>query len=208
MIFEQFSNFGIIPVVVIDDAKDASQLAKVLTKNGLSCVEISFKEAAEESIRIMTREFPDMLVGAGSIRTIDQAERAINAGAKFISTSGINPRVAQFCLDESVPVTPGVQTPTEIEQALELSLTVVNFFPAEAAGGINMIKALAAEYEYIKFMPTGGINAKNIRDYLNNKKVVACRCYWIKRDFINNGEWDKIDSIIKEAMKIVKEVRS
>ncbi len=208
MIFEQFSNFGIVPIVVIDDAKNAAPLAKILSENGLSCLEIKFKAAAEEAIKIISREFPDILIGAGSVTSIDQAERAINAGAKFISCSGITPQIAQYCLDESVPVTPGVQTPTEVEQALDLSLTVVNFFPAEAAGGIKMIKALANEYDYLKFMPTGGINSKNIRDYLAYEKVVACGCYWITQDLINNAEWDKISTLVKNIVELVKEVRS
>ena len=208
MIFEQFSKFGVVPIVVIDDMKDALPLAKILSENGLSCLEIKFKAAAEEAIKIISREFPDILVGAGSIMTLDQAERAINAGAKFISCSGINPKIAQYCLDESVPVTPGVQTPTEVEQALELSLTVVNFFPAEAAGGLKMIKALANEYNELKFMPTGGINSKNVRDYLTYEKVIACGCYWITQDLINNAEWDKISTLVKNIVEFVKEVRN
>ena len=209
MIFEQFAKCGVIPIVFLDDAKDAAPLAKVLCENNLPCAEIAFNtEAAEESIRIMTREFPDMLVGAGNILTTDQADKAINAGANFIVTPGIDPALAQYCLDESIPVTPGVQTPTEISQALELSLTVVNFFPVEPAGGLNLLKALAEVYDSIKFMPRGGITAKNLKTYLEYERVIACGGNWlVTRELIKAGEWDKIAKLVKEAVSIVKEVR-
>ncbi|MBQ7196691.1 MAG: bifunctional 4-hydroxy-2-oxoglutarate aldolase/2-dehydro-3-deoxy-phosphogluconate aldolase [Synergistaceae bacterium] len=209
MIFEQFYNIGIIPVVVLDDAKDAAPLAKVLCENGLPCAEVTFRTAAaEEAIKIMTSEFPDMLVGAGTVLTIEQADKAINAGAKFIVAPGLNPKIVQHCLDESVPVTPGTQTPSEMEQALELGLNVVKFFPAEPAGGLNMIKAVAAAYVDLKFMPTGGINAKNVRDYLAYNKIIACGGSWmVKKDLIAAGEWAKIGAMVKEAADIVKEIR-
>ncbi len=209
MIFEQFYNIGIIPVVVLDDAKDAAPLAKVLCENGLPCAEVTFRTAAaEEAIKVMTSEFPDMLVGAGTVLTIEQADKAINAGAKFIVAPGLNPKIVQHCLDASVPVTPGTQTPSEMEQALELGLNVVKFFPAEPAGGLNMIKAVAAAYVDLKFMPTGGINAKNVRDYLAYNKIIACGGSWmVKKDLIAAGEWDKIGAMVKEAADIVKEIR-
>ena len=209
MIFEQFSKIGIIPVVVLDDAKDAAPLAKVLCENGLPCAEVTFRTAAaEEAIKIMSHEFPDMLVGAGTVLTIEQAEKAINAGAKFIVAPGLNPKIVQYCLDQSVPVTPGTQTPSEMEKALELGLKVVKFFPAEPAGGLNMIKAVAAAYVDLKFMPTGGINAKNVRDYLSYNKIIACGGSWmVKKDLIAAGEWDKIGTMVREAADIVKELR-
>ena len=167
LIFEQFSKIGIIPVVVLDDSKDAAPLAKVLCENGLPCAEVTFRtSAAEESIRIMSREFPNMLVGAGTVLTKEQADRAMNAGAKFIVSPGLNPKVVQYCIDSFIPVIPGVQTASEIEQAIELGLKVVRFFPAEQAGGLATIKALASEYIDIRFMPKGGISAKNLKDYL------------------------------------------
>ena len=201
MIFEQFSKIGIIPVVVLDDAKDAAPLAKALCENGLPCAEVTFRTAAaEESIKIMSREFPDMLVGAGTVLTKEQADRAMNAGAKFIVSPG--------CVDNNIPITPGTQTPSEMEQALELGLKVVKFFPAEPAGGLNMIKAVAAAYVDLKFMPTGGINAKNVRDYLGYNKIIACGGSWmVKKDLISAGEWDKIGALVKEAAAIVKEIR-
>ena len=209
MIFEQFSKIGIIPVVVLDDAKDAAPLAKVLCENGLPCAEVTFRTAAaEEAIKIMSHEFPDMLIGAGTVLTIEQAEKAINAGAKFIVAPGLNPKIVQYCLDQSVPVTPGTQTPSEMEKALELGLKVVKFFPAEPAGGLNMIKAVAAAYVDLKFMPTGGINAKNVRDYLSYNKIIACGGSWmVKKDLIAAGEWDKIGTMVREAADIVKELR-
>ena len=209
MIFEDFSKIGIIPVVVLDDPKQAAPLAEVLCKNGLPCAEVTFRtSAAEESIRIMSREFPDMLVGAGTVLTIEQADRAINAGAKFIVSPGLNPKVVQHCLDNSVPVTPGTQTPSEMERALELGLKVVKFFPAEPAGGLNMIKAVAAAYVDLKFMPTGGISAKNVKEYLAYNKIIACGGSWmVKKDLVNAGEWDKIAALVREAADIVKDVR-
>ena len=210
MIFEQFSNFGIIPVVVFDDVKDVAPLAKILSENNLQCIEVAFRTpVADEAVRIITREFPDMLVGACNILNISQAELAINAGAKFIVTCGINPDIVQYCLDESIPVTPGTQTPTEIEQALGLSLTVVNYFPAEPVGGLKMIKALASVYEELKFMPSGGINVTNLRDYLAYDRVVACAGSWLTaRELIKANNWKKISELVKEAVNIVKEVRS
>lgn len=209
MIFEQFSKIGIIPVVVLDDPKDAAGLAKALCENGLPCAEVTFRTAAaEESIRIMSREFPDMLVGAGTVLTKEQVDRAVNAGAKFIVSPGLNPRIVQYCLDKSIPITPGTQTPSEMEQALELGLKVVKFFPAEPAGGLNMIKAVAAPYVDLKFMPTGGINAKNVRDYLAYNKIIACGGSWmVKKDLVTGGKWDELGKLVREAADIVKEIR-
>lgn len=209
MIFEQFSKIGIIPVVVLDDPKDAADLGKALCENGLPCAEVTFRTAAaEETIRVMAREFPDMLVGAGTVLTKEQVDRAINAGAKFIVSPGLNPKIVQYCLDRSIPITPGTQTPSEMEQALELGLKVVKFFPAEPAGGLNMIKAVAAPYVDLKFMPTGGINAKNVRDYLAYNKIIACGGSWmVKKDLITGGKWDELGKLVKEAADIVKEIR-
>ena len=209
MIFEQFSKIGIIPVVVLDDPKDAASLAKALCENGLPCAEVTFRTAAaEESIRIMSKEFPDMLVGVGTVLTKEQVDRAIDAGAKFIVSPGLNPKIVQSCLDKSIPITPGTQTPSEMEQALELGLKVVKFFPAEPAGGLNMIKAVAAPYVDLKFMPTGGINAKNVRDYLAYNKIIACGGSWmVKKDLVTGGKWDELGKLVREAADIVKEIR-
>ena len=209
MIFEQFSRIGIIPVVVLDDPKDAAPLAEVLSKNGLPCAEIAFRTpAAEEVTRIMSREFPDMLIGAGTILTTEQADIAMNAGAKFIASPGLNPKIVQYCIDNCIPVTPGTQTPSEMEQALELGLKVVKFFPAEQAGGLKMIKAVAKAFTDLQFMPTGGLNASNVKDYLMYNRIIACCGSWlIKRSLVAAGEWAKINALVKDAVAIVKTVR-
>ena len=208
-IIEQFKKIGIIPVVVLDDAKDALPLGKALCEGGLPCAEVTFRTAAaEETIRIMSSEFPDMLVGAGTVLTTEQVDRAVAAGAKFIVSPGLNPKVVKYCQEKNIPITPGIQTPTEIEAALELGLTTVKFFPAEPAGGLKMIKAIAAPYVDVSFMPTGGISESNVREYLAYNRIVACGGSWmVKKDLVANGEFDKIREIVAEAAAIVKEIR-
>ena len=206
---EQFQRIGIIPVVVLDDAKDASALGKALCEGGLPCAEVTFRtDAAEEAIRIMSRDFPEMLVGAGTVLTTEQAERAVNAGAKFIVSPGLNPKVVKRCQELGVPITPGVQTPTEIEAALELGIKTVKFFPAEPAGGLKMIKAIAAPYVDVTFMPTGGISEANVREYLAYDRIVACGGSWmVKKDLVAKGDFDQIREMVAEAAAIVKEIR-
>ncbi len=208
-IFEQFSKIGIIPVVVLDDAKDAKALGEALCEGGLPCAEVTFRTAAaEEAIRIMSKEFPDMLVGAGTVLTTEQVDRAVAAGAKFIVSPGLNPKIVKYCQEKNIPITPGIQTPTEIEAALELGLKTVKFFPAEPAGGLKMIKAIAAPYVDVTFMPTGGISASNVREYLGYNRIVACGGSWmVKKDLIAAGEFDKIKDMVREAADIVKEIR-
>ena len=169
---KRFSEVGIIPVVVLNDAKDAEPLGQALMEGGLPAAEVTFRtDAAEESIRIMAEKFPDMLVGAGTVLTIDQAERAVAAGAKFIVSPGFDPEIVQFCLDRDIPVCPGVQTPSEVIQAYKFGLDHVKFFPAENSGGLAMIKAVGAAFPNMKFMPTGGISASNVTEYLENSKI-------------------------------------
>lgn len=208
-IFEQFRKIGIIPVVVLDDAKDAEPLAKALCEGGLPCAEVTFRTAAaEESIRIMSSKYPDMLVGAGTVLTTEQVDRAVAAGAKFIVSPGLNPEVVKYCQEKNIPITPGIQTPTEIEMALSLGLTTVKFFPAEPAGGLKMIKALAAPYVNVTFMPTGGISAANVREYLGFNKIIACGGSWmVKKDLVQAGDYETITNMVKEAADIVKEIR-
>ena len=208
-IIDAFKKIGIIPVVVLDDAKDALPLAKALCEGGLPCAEVTFRTAAaEESIRVMSSAFPEMLVGAGTVLTTDQVDRAIAAGAKFIVSPGFNPKVVKYCQEKNIPITPGIQTPTEIEAALELGLTTVKFFPAEPAGGLKMIKAIAAPYVNVSFMPTGGISEKNVREYLAYDRIVACGGSWmVKKDLVANGEFDRIRDMVAEAAAIVKEMR-
>ena len=208
-VLKQINEIGIVPVVVLDDAKDAKPLAEALCAGGLPCAEVTFRtEAAEECIRIMASEFPEMLVGAGTVLTTDQVDRAVAAGAKFIVSPGLNPRIVKYCVEKGILITPGCSNASDIEIALENGLDVVKFFPAEPAGGLNMIKALAAPYVNVKFMPTGGINAKNVRDYLAYNRIIACGGSWmVKADLIKNGEYDKITAMCKEAVEIVKESR-
>ena len=208
-IFEKFSKIGIIPVVVLEDVKDAEPLGKALMEGGLPCAEVTFRTAAaEEAIRIMAEKFPEMLVGAGTVLTTERADRAVAAGAKFIVSPGLNPDVVAHCVKKGIPVTPGTCTPTDVEKALTFGLDVVKFFPAEPAGGLNFIKAIAAPYVGVKFMPTGGINANNVRDYLKYDRIIACGGSWmVKGDLIKAGDFNKIKELTAEAAKIVKEIR-
>ena len=206
----KFEKIGIIPVVVLEDAKDAHALGQALMDGGLPAAEVTFRtDAAEEVIRILSTDFPDMLVGAGTVLTCEQADRAVAAGAKFIVAPGFNPTVVRHCLDKGYPITPGVQTPGEMEQAMELGLDFVKFFPAEPAGGLPMIKAVAAPYTKLKFMPIGGINKDNVKDYLAYNKIVACGGTWmVKGDLISSGDFNKIKELTCEAAEIVREVRA
>ncbi len=208
-IFEQIKKIGIVPVVVLDDAKDALPLAKALTEGGLPCAEVTFRtDAAEESIRLMTEHYPQMLVGAGTVLTIQQADRAIGAGAKFIVSPGFNPRIVKYCIDKNIPVIPGCSTPSDMEQALELGLDVVKFFPAEAAGGLTYIKAVAAPYTKLSFMPTGGISPSNVKNYLSYDRILACGGSWMVKDaLIKQGNFTEIEKLVREASDLVTSIR-
>ena len=208
-VIKALGEYGIVPVVVLNDAKDAEPLAKALCEGGLKCAEVTFRmAAAEESIKIMAEKFPDMLVGAGTVLTTEQVDRAVAAGAKFIVSPGLNPKVVKYCVEKGIPVCPGTCTPSEMEQAMDLGLDVVKFFPAEPSGGVKFIKAVAAPYTMLKFMPTGGVNATNVRDYLAYDKILCCGGSWmVKGSLIEAGEFDKIVEMTKEAAAIVKEVR-
>lgn len=208
-ILEQIKSIGIIPVVVLDDAKDALPLAKALMDGGLACAEVTFRtDAAEESIRLMSKAYPDMLVGAGTVLTTEQVDRAVAAGAKFIVSPGLNPRIVKYCVEKGIVITPGCCTPSEVEQAIENGLEVVKFFPAEQAGGLAMIKAMAAPYVHMKFMPTGGINPENVKDYLAFDRIIACGGSWmVKGDLIKAGNFDRVEQLTREAADIVKQCR-
>ncbi|MBQ8843886.1 MAG: bifunctional 4-hydroxy-2-oxoglutarate aldolase/2-dehydro-3-deoxy-phosphogluconate aldolase [Elusimicrobiaceae bacterium] len=201
-ILNEISNIGIVPVIALENAEQAVPLAKALIDGGLPCAEVTFRTAAaEESIRQMTRHFPDMLVGAGTILTAEQADKAVAAGARFIVSPGLNEEVVRHCQKIGVPIIPGVATPSEVEKALSLGLTTLKFFPAEAAGGLAMIKAMSAPYSQVKFMPTGGINAKNVNSYLSFKKVIACGGSWmVSKELINSGNFAEITRLTKEAV--------
>ena len=208
-IAEKFQKIGVVPVVVLEDVKDAVPLAKALVEGGLPCAEVTFRtEAAQESIRLMAQEYPDMLVGAGTVLTTKQVDEAIEAGAKFIVSPGFDPEIVDYCLAREIPVLPGCATPSEVAQAVKRGMEVVKFFPAEQAGGLPMIKAMAAPYHQLRFMPTGGINPENLKDYLAFDKILCCGGSWmVKGDMIKAGEFDKITAMTKEAVAKVKEIR-
>ena len=206
---EKLGQFGVVPVVVLDDAKDAAPLAKALCEGGLACAEVTFRtDAAAESIRIMTETCPEMVVGAGTVLTTKQVDRAIAAGAKFIVTPGLDPEIVTYGIERGIPVTPGVVSPSELAQAYKLGLRLVKFFPAEPSGGLPMIKALAAPYNMMQFMPTGGISAATLPDYLRYEKIFACGGSWmVKGDLIKSGNFERITALTKEAVELVHSIR-
>ena len=199
---EKIKSLGIVPVVKIDDVEKAVPLAKALCNGGLPCAEITFRTAqAEESIKRISKSMPDMLVGAGTVLTPEQVDKAQAAGAKFIVSPGLNPTVVEYCKNKGIPIFPGCASPSDIEKALELGLSCVKFFPAEQAGGIAAIKAMSAPYGNISFLPTGGINAKNLNDYLSFDKVIACGGSWmVDPAFINAGDFTAIEELTRTAI--------
>lgn len=207
---EQFYEFGVVPVVVLERAEDALPLADALVKGGLPCAEVTFRtDAAEESIRLMCRNYPKMLVGAGTVLTTQQVDRAVAAGAKFIVSPGFDPEIVDYCLEKQIPVLPGCITPSEVAQAVKRGLKTIKFFPAEQAGGVAMLKAMAAPYNMLKFMPTGGINPDNLKNYLEFTRIICCGGSWmVKGDLINNGKFDEIEALTRQAAELVKSIRA
>jgi 2-dehydro-3-deoxyphosphogluconate aldolase/(4S)-4-hydroxy-2-oxoglutarate aldolase len=204
----KFSEFGVIPVVAIDDAKDAPALGEALIAGGLPCAEITFRTAAaQESIGVLASRFPEMLVGAGTVLTVEQARQAVDAGARFLVTPGFDEAVVLWCLEHKVPIFPGVATPTEINMALRQGLNVLKFFPAQALGGVATLKAIAAPYGGVRFIPTGGINLQNLPDYLSLPAVVACGGSWlVKKNLIAAGEFNKITRLAAEAVQVRRQI--
>ena len=204
-ILKIIEGYGIIPVVRIEKAADAIPLGNALCKGGLPLSEITFRTAAaEEAIRTMTERVPELIVGAGTVLTTEQARKAIRAGARFIVSPGFNPKVVSFCREQGVPVIPGVNSPTQIEAAMECGLRVMKFFPAEESGGAAFLKAVAAPYEGIRFIPTGGINPANLISYLSSKNVIACGGSWmVKTDLISAGKFEEITRLTTEAIRIL-----
>jgi 2-dehydro-3-deoxyphosphogluconate aldolase/(4S)-4-hydroxy-2-oxoglutarate aldolase len=203
--FEKTLKMKIIPVVAIHEADLADALAEALLEGGLPCAEITFRtQAAAEAIRRIAKR-GDILVGAGTVLTIEQVKLAMDAGATFIVAPGFNPKVVGYCLKHNIPMTPGVATPTDIEAALDLGMTILKYFPAEAFGGLNTLKAISAPYTNVKFIPTGGINARNIATYLAHPKVVACGGSWmVKSTFIANHRFDTITRLTREAVTLAQ----
>ncbi len=198
----ELENVGIVPVIKLDNVEDAEKLAKALRDGGINCAEVTFRaKGADEVIRRMTKAYPDMLVGAGTVLTCEQADAAIKSGAKFCVAPGLNPKVVKHCLDKGVPFAPGLSSASEIEQALELGLDFAKFFPAEQAGGLSYIKAVCGPYTTMRFMPTGGITADNLNGYLAYKKIVCCGGSWIVPPaLLNAGDWAGVTKLCREAI--------
>ena len=203
------AQYGVVPVVVLEDEKDALPLAEALIKGGLPVAEVTFRTAAAEgSIKAMCEAYPEMLVGAGTVLSVEQVDRALKAGARFIVTPGFDEEVVDYCIANNIPVYPGTVTPSEVTKAVKRGLNICKFFPAEQYGGVSTIKALSAPFTTVKFMPTGGVSAKNLKDYLSCGKIVACGGSWmVKGDLIKAHEFDKIRELTAEAVELVKEIR-
>lgn len=208
-LLEKLGLLGVVPVVKIDRSEDAVELGRALMAGGLPCAEITFRtEAAEEAIRRISSSLPEIIVGAGTVLSVDQADRAVSAGAQFIVSPGFNQKVVDWCLQNEIPVTPGVVTPTEIDMALDRGLKILKFFPAEAMGGIATLKAISAPYRDVKFIPTGGINQRNLADYLAQPSVHCCGGSWlVEANLISAGRFDEITRLTKDAMSVVRLVR-
>ncbi len=201
-IVKELSKIGIVPVIKIENAADAKPLAKALIDGGLPCAEVTFRTScAKEAIAIIAREYPEMIVGAGTVLTKAQVDDAIEAGAKFIVSPGFNPEIVKYCLSKGCPIVPGINNPSGIEAALELGLDTVKFFPAEQSGGLAMIKAMSAPYGGVSFMPTGGVTPANVNDYLAFNKIVCCGGSWmVKPEMIAAGDFDGITKLVREAV--------
>jgi 2-dehydro-3-deoxyphosphogluconate aldolase/(4S)-4-hydroxy-2-oxoglutarate aldolase len=208
-ILQKIAELKIIPVIVLEKEEQALPLADALVAGGLPIAEITFRtEAAEGAIRAMAVR-GDLLVGAGTVLTIEQADRAIDAGASFIVAPGTNHQVVEHCLKQDIPITPGVATPTDIELALSLGLETLKFFPAEALGGVSMLKAISAPYRQVRFIPTGGITLENMPGYLALPQVLACGGSWLaSRDKLANNQFDVIEKTVAAAVAITNPARA
>ncbi|HHK8585091.1 TPA: bifunctional 4-hydroxy-2-oxoglutarate aldolase/2-dehydro-3-deoxy-phosphogluconate aldolase [Vibrio parahaemolyticus] len=204
---EQLKALKVIPVIAINKAEDIIPLGKVLAENGLPAAEITFRSAAAaEAIRLLREAQPDMLIGAGTVLNREQAIAAKEAGATFIVSPGFNPNTVKACQEIGIDIVPGVNNPSTVEAALEMGLTTLKFFPAEASGGINMVKSLLAPYTDIELMPTGGINPANIKDYLAIPRVLACGGTWmVDKKLIEAGNWEELARLTREAVALVNE---
>ena len=201
-IFKQFQTLGIVPVVKINSSKNAVDLAKALCKGGLPAAEITFRtDAAEESIRQIAKNVPEVCVCAGTVLTVENAKRAVDAGAKLLISPGTNAKVVKWCVDNGVTIIPGCANPSDVEVCMEFGLEVVKLFPAEVVGGVKMLKALSGPYGNMMFMPTGGINTKNVAEYLALKNVLACGGSWmVPEKAIDDREFDTIEKLTRDAV--------
>jgi 2-dehydro-3-deoxyphosphogluconate aldolase/(4S)-4-hydroxy-2-oxoglutarate aldolase len=208
-VLSELGKIGIVPVIKIDDAGKAAPLARALIAGNIPCVEITFRtDQAQEAIRRIAGEVPDILLGAGTVLNIDQVDRAVSAGAQFIVSPGLNPKVVAYCAQKGIRIIPGCATPSEIEQALEHGIEAVKIFPAEQLGGLEYVKAIAAPYSNLRFIPTGGITAQTISRYLSFDKVLACGGSWMApAELIDSGDFEKITSLSHDAAAIRKNIR-
>ena len=207
---EKVFETGIVPVVVLNNVEDAVPLAGALLKGGIDFMEITFRtECAAECISVISKEVPDMTVGAGTVLNVEQAKLAVDCGAKFIVSPGLDEATVKWAIENDIPVIPGTVTPTEIMKAIRLGLKVVKFFPADVYGGIKAIKALSAPFGQVKFLPTGGVSEANLNEFAANKSVIAVGGSWVcKKDDIINHDWEKITMLSENAVKIIKENRT
>lgn len=204
-ILHQIEMTGIVPVIAIDDANNAEPLAKALIDGGLPCAEVTFRTAAaKDAMSRIAAAYPSMLMGAGTVLTVEQAKTAVSCGAKFIVAPGLNPKVVEYCTSNAIPVFPGVATPSEVEQAIELGLNVVKFFPAEGNGGLPYLKAIGGPYKQMRFIPTGGIDETNLLSYLKYSQIVACGGSWmVKPELIAAKQFDEIRKMTERAVLLM-----
>lgn len=201
---QKLSEIKVVPVIAINDADKAVKLAETLIENGLPCAEVTFRtEQAGLAMKRMREAYPDMLIGAGTVLTTAQVDEAIDAGVDFIVSPGLNPTTVKYCQQRGIAIVPGVSNPSLVEQAMELGLKTLKFFPAEPSGGVPMLKALSAVYP-VKFMPTGGVSPKNVNDYLSLGAVLACGGTWmVPNDLIESGNWDELAALVRQVADII-----
>ena len=207
---QAISNIGVVPVIKLTNPeRDAAPLAKALCEGGVPVAEVTFRAAgADKAIALMKQACPEMLVGAGTVLTTEQIDKAIASGAEFIVTPGLDEELVIYCKEKNIPIYPGCTTPTDYHKAYKLGLEVLKFFPAEQSGGLSKIKAMSAPFPMFKVMPTGGISLSNLKEYLSASVICACGgSYMVTADLINNQKWDEITDLCKQSVEIVKEAR-
>lgn len=202
-LLKRIYEFGIVPVIALDDVELAADLARALCRGGLAIAEVTYRTAcAHDAMIEMKKACPEMIIGAGTVLTKEQVDSALDAGAQFIVSPGLNPAIVSYCLEKEVPILPGCATPSDLEKAIELGLSIVKFFPAEANGGIKSIKAMSAPYKDLHFMPTGGVNEHNLSAYLSFDKVIACGGTWmVPKDLLKTKDFDQIENLTRTAVK-------
>lgn len=206
---KQLADIGVIPVIIINDAKDALALGEALSKAGMKCAEVTFRtDAAVETIRVISQNYPELLVGAGTVMSKEQVDAAVAAGAKFIDCPIMDTEVVDYCISKSIPVYPGCATASEAAQGYKRGLRILKFFPAEEIGGITAIEAISAVFKDLKFFPMGGIDKDNMRKYLASERVAAVGGSWmVKSSFIELGKFDKIEKLAREAVYSAADAR-